>query len=109
MRLAALALLACLFPAFAEARAGWQEKVIFEEKFAGKLSDGWTWQREDAGGWKLEGGSLKIKAQPGKIWYKTKTAKNVLLHKVAEKGTAEAPLSMEVTVDATPESNSEQC
>ncbi len=99
MRLAALALLAFLF----------QEKVVFEEKFAGKLSDGWTWQREDAAGWKLEGGALKIKAQPGKIWYKTKTAKNVLLRRLPEKGTAEAPLSMEVTVDAAPESNSEQC
>ncbi|HVE39059.1 MAG TPA: hypothetical protein VNM14_04175 [Planctomycetota bacterium] len=99
MQLAAIALLSLLT----------QEKVIFEEKFAGKLADGWTWLREDAAGWKLEGGSLKIKAQPGKIWYKTKTAKNVLLRKLPEKGTADAALSMEVTVDANPEANSEQC
>ena len=99
MPLAALALLSLLA----------QEKVIFEEKFAGKLSDGWSWQREDPAGWKLEGGSLKIKAQPGKIWYKTKTAKNLLLRKLPEKGTADAPLAIEVTVDNNPEVTAEQC
>lgn len=99
MRLAALALLAVLT----------QEKVLFEEKFGGKLSDGWTWVREDAAGWKVDGGALRIKAQPGKIWYKTKTAKNLLLRKLPAAGTAEAPVSIEVTVDNAPEINAEQC
>jgi hypothetical protein len=98
MRLAALALLSLLT----------QEKVVFEEKFAGKLSDGWTWLREDAAGWKLEGGALKIRTQPGKIWYKTKTAKNVLMRRLPEKGSAEAPVALEMTVDSSPEANSEQ-
>lgn len=99
MRLASLALVALLV----------QERSLFEEKFAGKLSDGWTWVREDAGGWKVEGSALRIKAQPGKIWYKTKTAKNVLLRKLPAVGTPEAPLTIEVTVDSAPEANSEQC
>ncbi len=87
MRIAALALIALLC----------QEKALFEEKFAGKLSDGWSWLREDAAGWKVDGGALSIKAQPGKIWYKTKTAKNVLLRKSPAQGTADAPVSAEVT------------
>lgn len=99
MRLAALALLAFL-P---------QDKPLFEEKFAGKLSDGWTWVREDAAGWKVEAGALRIKAQPGKIWYKTKTAKNLLVRKSPAVGTAEAPVSAEVTVESAPEANAEQC
>lgn len=99
MRLAALALLVFL-P---------QEKPLFEEKFGGKLSDGWSWVREDAAGWKVEGGALKIKAQPGKIWYKTKTAKNLLVRKSPSAGTAEAPVSAEVTVVNAPEVNAEQC
>lgn len=99
MKLAAASLLALLF----------QDKVLFEEKFEGKLSDGWTWVREDAAGWKLEGGALKIKAQPGKLWYKTKTAKNVLLRKLPAKGTADAPVAVEVTVEGAPETTSEQC
>jgi hypothetical protein len=98
MALAALALLGVLA----------QDKVLIEEKFAGKLPDGWSWLREDPAGWKLEGG-LKIKAQPGKIWYKSKTAKNVLVRRLPEKGTAEAPVTVEVTVDSSPEANSEQC
>lgn len=99
MRLAALAL-ALLLP---------QDKVLLEEKFAGKLSEGWTWVREDAAGWKIDGGALRIKAQPGKIWYKTKTAKNVLVRKLPAAGTAEAPVSLEVTVESAPEVNAEQC
>jgi hypothetical protein len=99
MRLAALALL-FLVP---------QEKVLFEDKFAGKPADGWTWVREDAAGWKVEGGALRIKAQPGKLWYKTKTAKNLLVRKSPAAGTAEAPVSAEVTVESAPEVNAEQC
>ena len=40
MRIASLALVVLLG----------QEKALFEEKFSGKLSDGWTWMREDASG-----------------------------------------------------------
>ena len=54
------------------------QDVSFEEKFAGKLSDGWSWVREDSAGWKLDGGALKIKAQPGTIWYKKNDAKNII-------------------------------
>jgi len=98
MRIAALALVVLVN----------QEKVLFEEKFDGKLSDGWTWVREDAAGFKVEGGALKIKAQPGKIWYKTKTAKNFLLRKLPAAGTAEAPLTIEVAVESAPEVTAEQ-
>jgi regulation of enolase protein 1 (concanavalin A-like superfamily) len=98
MRLAALALIA-LLP---------QEKPLFEEKFAGKLSDGWTWVREDAAAWKVDGGALQIKAQPGKLWYKTKTAKNLLARKSPAAGTAEAPVSAEVTIESAPETTAEQ-
>lgn len=99
MRIAVLFLLAALG----------QDQVLFEDKFAGKPADGWTWLREDAGGWKVEGGALKIKAQPGKLWYKTKTAKNVAVRKLGAAGTAEAPVAIEVTVESAPDANSEQC
>jgi len=86
-----------------------QDAALFEDKFAGKLSDGWSWVREDAAGWKVDGGALLIKAQPGKLWYKTKTAKNVLLRKSPAAGSAEAPLQAEVSVESMPETNAEQC
>jgi regulation of enolase protein 1 (concanavalin A-like superfamily) len=86
-----------------------QETSLFEEKFAGNLSAGWTWLREDPAAWKIESGALRIKALPGKIWYKTKSAKNVLLRKSPAAGTAEAPISFEVTVESAPETSAEQC
>jgi len=86
-----------------------QEKVLLEEKFAGKPGAGWTWAREDAGAWKVDGGALQIKALPGKIWYKTKTAKNFLTHKLPAAGTAEAPVTLDLTVASATETTAEQC
>lgn len=86
-----------------------QDQTLFEDKFAGKLSDGWTWVREDAAGWKVESGALRIKAQPGKIWYKQKTAKNLAIRKLPVSGTAEAPVAIEVSIESAPDTNSEQC
>lgn len=97
MRLAALALVLLA------------QDVSFEEKFAGKLSDGWSWVREDASGWKLDGGALKIKAQPGTIWYKKNDAKNILVRKPPIAGTETAPIAIEVIVDNAPVTNAEQC
>lgn len=85
------------------------QDALFEEKFAEKLSDGWSWVREDAAGWKIEGAALKVKAQPGTIWYKKNDAKNLLLRKLPATATEAAPISIEVTVDSMPETNSEQC
>jgi hypothetical protein len=98
MRLAALALVLLA-----------QDAPIFEEKFAGKLSDGWSWVREDAAGWKVDAGALKIKAQPGTIWYKKNDAKNLLVRKLPVAGTESAPVAVEVTVDNAPVTNAEQC
>jgi hypothetical protein len=86
-----------------------QDPPLFEEKFAGgKLGEGWSWVREDAGGWKIEGASLKMKALPGTIWYKKNDAKNLLLRKAPAAGTEAAPIAFEVTVDSLPETNAEQ-
>jgi len=86
-----------------------QDAALFEEKFAGKLVDGWTWIREDAAGWKVDGGALRIKCQPGSIWYKKNDAKNFVVRKLPAAGTEAAPVAIEVTVDSAPEANSEQC
>jgi hypothetical protein len=85
------------------------QDAVFEEKFAGKLGEGWTWVREDATCWKLDGGSLKVKCLPGSIWYKKNDAKNFLMRKLPAAATEAAPLAIEVTVDSAPETNAEQC
>ncbi|HLY08083.1 MAG TPA: DUF1349 domain-containing protein [Planctomycetota bacterium] len=86
-----------------------QDPALVEEKFSGKLSEGWTWIREDASGWKLEGSALRLKCLPGSIWYKKRDAKNLLVRKLPAVATQAAPLAIEVTVDSDPETNAEQC
>jgi regulation of enolase protein 1 (concanavalin A-like superfamily) len=84
-----------------------QDKPLFEEKFNDKL-DGWTWVREDKAAWKLEAGALKIKAQPGTLFYKTNNAKNVLLRKSPVAGTEAERIVFEATVASAPSKDAEQ-
>lgn len=86
-----------------------QDAALFEDKFAGKLGDGWTWVREDAASWKVDAGALKLKCLPGSIWYKKNDAKNLLVRRPPMAGTEAAPVSIEVTLDSAPEANAEQC
>jgi hypothetical protein len=85
-----------------------QDPPLFQEKFGEKLSDGWTWVREEAGAWKLDGGALRIKTLPGTIWFRANTAKNILLRKPPAPPTDAEPLAIEVTVESKPEANAEQ-
>jgi regulation of enolase protein 1 (concanavalin A-like superfamily) len=85
-----------------------QDKPLFEEKFKENLSNGWTWVREDAAGWKLEGGALKIKTQPGTLFYKSNNAKNVLLRKSPVAGTEAQRIAFEATVENAPAKDAEQ-
>jgi regulation of enolase protein 1 (concanavalin A-like superfamily) len=85
-----------------------QDKVLFEEKFAKKLSDGWTWTREDKKGWKVTEGALEIRALPGGINGKENTAKNLLLRKPPAAGTQDEPFALEATVQNAPAQAGEQ-
>ncbi|HLY74810.1 MAG TPA: hypothetical protein VKU80_11890 [Planctomycetota bacterium] len=86
-----------------------QDAALFEEKFGPKLGEGWTWVREDATAWKLDGGALKVKCLPGSIWYKRNDAKNFLMRRLPIAPTEAAPIAIDVTVDSAPETNAEQC
>jgi regulation of enolase protein 1 (concanavalin A-like superfamily) len=99
MRIAALALLTlCALP---------QDKVLFEEKFQKKLSDGWTWVREDKKGWKLSEAAIEIRALPGSLKGKENTAKNLLLRK-APPASPDTPFAIEATVKSAPAQAGEQ-
>lgn len=85
-----------------------QDKVLFEEKFAKKLSDGWTWVREDKSAWKVTDGSLEIRSLPGGLKGRENTAKNLLLRKPPAAGTEEEPFAIEATVKNAPAQAGEQ-
>ena len=84
------------------------DDVLFEEKFADKPGEGWSWVREEPGAWKVEGGALHVRTLPGSIWYKARDAKNILLRKPPAAGTEDAPVAVEATVEGRPEGKTEQ-
>lgn len=55
------------------------EKNRFEESFAGKLSEGWTWMWEAPAGWRIGHGVLHVRALPGTLWQDRDNAHNILI------------------------------
>jgi squalene-hopene/tetraprenyl-beta-curcumene cyclase len=58
-----------------------EQKPLFQERFSGKLSAGWTWVDELPGSWQLIDGSLDLKVVPvGEgLWAKGSKHPNLLL------------------------------
>jgi hypothetical protein len=82
------------------------EAVLFEDRFDGKLADGWAWVREDKADWRLkDGGGLQIRATPGNLWEAENTARNLLLRPPPRDAKA---FVVEVTVSHAPETFGEQ-
>jgi len=97
--------LACvlIFLATAQAHA---EKVLFQDDFAGKLGDGWTWLREEPSAWRVDQDALRIHVQPGNMWGGANDARNVLLRPLPE--VKSGALEISVTVENSPTSQYEQ-
>ncbi len=110
--IALVALVLSVQPALSKPAEGGRvegDKVLFEEKFPKKkLSDGWTWLRQDPKGWKVTEGALEIRALPGGLKGKENTAKNLLLRKPPAAGTEDDPFAIEATVKSAPAQDGEQ-
>src|SRR5262245_17380221 len=76
------------------------EKPLFEEKFAGKLSAGWTWIDEIPDTWKVNADSLDLQVVPvGEgIWAGGRKHPNLLLREPGAKG----DYAVEVQVKCNP-------
>lgn len=70
-------------------------KVVFEDRFDGKLADGWEWFREDSNTWRLGDKALEICVQPGVA----RTVKNALVRTAPDR--ARGKFAIEVTVEST--------
>jgi len=66
----------CLFSTTARAD---EPKLLFEEKFTGKLDRDWVWLHEDAKAWRVEDGTLSIVATGGSMWRSLNNYKNILM------------------------------
>jgi regulation of enolase protein 1 (concanavalin A-like superfamily) len=83
----------------------WGEEVLFQETFAGKLKDGWSWVRENQAGWRIGTNALEIRIEPGNMWGPANDAKNVLVRDLPD---ATRPLELSVTISNTPTEQYEQ-
>lgn len=80
--------------------------VIFRDDFRSSLAEGWRWVREDPEGWRVKGGALEIRAQPGNMWGEANNARNVLVR--AAPDTSEGAVEVSVVVENRPTEQFEQ-
>lgn len=69
-------------------------QILFQDDFAGKLGQGWTWVREQPEAWKAGEQGLTMRTLSGTLWGKENTARNLLLRPAPAKG----DFATEVTV-----------
>jgi len=71
---------------------GAEPKVIFEDRFDAKPAEGWTWLRENPGGWRVRDSALEIRVEPGVA----PTVKNALVRPAPDR--RKGKFAIEVTV-----------
>lgn len=77
-----------------------EPRVIFEDRFDGKLGEGWTWLRENPQTWRIKDGAMEIRVEPGVAG----TVKNALLRKAPDR--TKGKFAAEVTITfVTPPTN----
>jgi hypothetical protein len=90
-RLPALFLLFGLTPVLPAAPQP-EPQVIFEDRFDGKLDEGWTWLRENPEAWRISEEGLEIRVEPGHA----QTVRNALVRPAPDR--REGSFAIEVTV-----------
>lgn len=81
-----------------------EPRVLFEETFDEKLSDGWSWLREDADAWRIKDGALEVRVQPGLA----DTVKNALVRKIPDRTKKKFAIEVTVAFTADPTQQYEQ-
>ena len=83
---------------------GDEPRVQFEDKFDGKLGDGWTWLRENPDAWRVKDGTLEIRVEPGVA----QNVKNALLRKAPDRSKSKIAVEVTMTFTARPTQQYEQ-
>jgi len=81
-----------------------EPKVVFEDKFEGKLAEGWRWLREDPATWRLREGTLEIRVEPGVA----PTVKNALVRVAPDRREGKFAIELTVTNHTRPIQQFEQ-
>ena len=78
--------------------------VVFEDRFDGKLGEGWRWLREDANAWRIREDALEIRVQPGV----NTTVKNALVRAAPDRAKGDFAIEVTVTNAVKPTNQYEQ-
>jgi hypothetical protein len=81
-----------------------EPKVLFEERFAAKPGEGWTWLRENPPAWRIADGGLEIRVEPGVAG----NVKNALLRKLPDRSKGQFAAEVTVTFKTPPTNQFEQ-
>jgi hypothetical protein len=78
--------------------------VLFEDRFAGRLAEGWHWLREDPQTWRLRDDALEIRVEPGVA----QTVKNALVRQAPDRSARRLAFEVTVTFTSPPTHQYEQ-
>jgi len=81
-----------------------REPIIFEDRFEGKLAQGWTWLRENPKTWRIRDGGLEIRVQPGVAH----NVKNALVREAPDRSKGKFGFDVTVTNNTVPTQKYEQ-
>lgn len=79
-------------------------QTVFEDRFEGRLEQGWTWLRENPGAWRLREGALEIRVEPGLA----DTVRNALVREAPDRGDGAYAIEVVVTNTTRPTQQYEQ-
>jgi len=97
-------LILALVAAFPISLGAAEPKVLFEDRFDGKLADGWSWLRENPKTWRFHDGALEIRVESGAA----DTVKNALVREAPDRSKGKYAFEVTVTALAKPVRQFEQ-
>lgn len=81
-----------------------EEKAMFEDRFDGKLGEGWSWLRENPPAHRFADGALEIRVEPGDA----QSVKNALVRAAPDRRAGRTAIEVTVTFTAPPTKQYEQ-
>jgi hypothetical protein len=81
-----------------------EPRVLLEDRFAGKLAEGWTWLRENPQAWRIADGALQIRVEPGVA----DSVKNALLRSAPDRSKGKFAAEVTITFTTPPTRQFEQ-
>jgi len=71
-------------------------EILFQDDFAGRLGEGWSWVREHPLAWRVTPRGLEVLIEPGNMWGPSNDARNVLVRPAPASSNKEIEISAKV-------------